>query len=80
MLYHLPSDISEQHNLSMKNLDITQLLLKKLGDWDVELPHPVFLEGAVWKKDNCNIIMISIHCNNQTKISKIIYGQLTFKI
>ncbi|MBA7544325.1 hypothetical protein ES705_36677 [subsurface metagenome] len=25
-------------------------MLKKLGDWDVSLPHPVFLEGAVWKR------------------------------
>jgi hypothetical protein len=25
-------------------------MLKTLGNWDVRLPHPVFLEGAVWKK------------------------------
>jgi hypothetical protein len=24
-------------------------MLKELGRWDVRLPHPVFLEGAVWK-------------------------------
>lgn len=50
MLYHLPSDISEQNNVALQNLDVTEKLLKKLGDWDVSLPHPVFLEGAVWKK------------------------------
>ncbi|MET2984303.1 sulfatase-like hydrolase/transferase [Aureibaculum conchae] len=49
-LYHLPTDVSEQNNVSLKNLDITKRLLKKLGIWDVKLPHPVFLEGAVWKK------------------------------
>jgi len=25
-------------------------MLKRLGAWDVTLPHPLFLEGAVWKK------------------------------
>ncbi len=50
MLYHLPSDTAEQNNLALKNLEKTEELLKKLGDWDVSLPHPVFLEGAVWKK------------------------------
>lgn len=50
MLYHLPTDIAEQKNVALENLDKTKALLKKLGDWDVSLPHPVFLEGAVWKK------------------------------
>ena len=50
MLYHLPSDISEQRDVARDNMDITTKLLKKLGDWDVSLPHPVFLEGAVWKR------------------------------
>ncbi len=50
MLYHLPSDISEQNNVAMEQIEKTKELLKKLGDWDVRLPHPVFLEGAVWKR------------------------------
>ena len=50
MLYHLPSDITEQNNLALKEIEKTKALLKKLGDWDVRLPHPVFLEGAIWKK------------------------------
>jgi len=50
MLYHLPTDISEQKNVALQNLEVTEKLLKKLGEWDVTLPHPVFLEGAVWKK------------------------------
>lgn len=49
-LYHLPTDVSEQHNVALENLDLTQELLKKLGDWDVGLPHPLFLEGAEWKE------------------------------
>ncbi|MBJ6367590.1 sulfatase-like hydrolase/transferase [Snuella sedimenti] len=50
LLYHLPSDPSEQNNLALKHLETTKDLLKALGEWDVTLPHPVFLEGAQWKK------------------------------
>lgn len=50
MLYNLKKDPSELNNLAFENLDITQSLLKKLGDWEVSLPHPVFLEGAQWRK------------------------------
>ena len=50
LLYHLPTDISEQNNVSLKNIEKTKELLQKLGNWDVGLPHPVFLEGAVWKQ------------------------------
>lgn len=50
LLYHLPSDISEQNNVALTHIDKTKELLQKLGNWDVSLPHPVFLEGAVWKR------------------------------
>lgn len=50
LLYHLPSDVSEQNNVALDNLDITNELLKQLGNWDVSLPHPLFLEGARWKR------------------------------
>ncbi|MEA1898684.1 MAG: sulfatase [Bacteroidota bacterium] len=50
MLYHLPSDISEQKNLALIHIEKTKELLKKIGSWDVGLPHPVFLEGAEWKQ------------------------------
>jgi arylsulfatase A-like enzyme len=50
MLYHLPSDISEQKDVALENLERTEDMLKRLGAWDVSLPHPLFLEGAVWKK------------------------------
>lgn len=52
VLYHLPSDPSEQKDVALKHLEKTTQLLKQLGIWDVQLPHPVFLEGAVWKKGN----------------------------
>jgi arylsulfatase A-like enzyme len=49
MLYHISDDISEQYDLSLQNLDRTKAMLKKLGEWDVHLPHPVFLEPADWR-------------------------------
>lgn len=54
LLYHLPTDISERNNLALKHLKKTEQLLKRLGTWDVGLPHPIFLEGAVWKKNQLN--------------------------
>lgn len=50
LLYHLPTDISEQNNLAMDSLHRTKDLLMKLGDWELDQPHPVFLEGAVWRR------------------------------
>ncbi|MEQ9285765.1 MAG: sulfatase-like hydrolase/transferase [Cyclobacteriaceae bacterium] len=50
LLYHLPTDISEQNNVALQNLDKTRELLGELGQWDVSLPHPLFLEGAQWRK------------------------------
>ncbi|WP_215225905.1 sulfatase [Echinicola shivajiensis] len=49
MLYDLEKDISEQNDVALENLDITKRLLKKLGTWDVQLPHPLFLEGPEWR-------------------------------
>jgi arylsulfatase A-like enzyme len=50
MLYNLAEDISEQNDVAGQNIDRTKSMLKQLGEWDVSLPHPLFLEGAVWKK------------------------------
>ena len=55
MLFHLPTDISEQKNVALENLDLTRRMLLKLGLWDVSLPHPVFLEGAQWKQRQLNL-------------------------
>ena len=49
MLYQLSDDISEQNNVALQNPDRTKAMLKKLGAWDVHLPHPVFLEPADWR-------------------------------
>ena len=49
MLYHLTDDISEQNDVALQNLDRTEAMLKKLGEWDVHLPHPVFLEPVSWR-------------------------------
>lgn len=55
MLYDLSNDISEQNNISLENIDRTKTMLKTLGDWDVSQPHPLFLEGAVWKTRQLNL-------------------------
>jgi arylsulfatase A-like enzyme len=50
VLYNLVDDISEQNDLAAEYPERTRRMLKELGEWDVGLPHPLFLEGAVWKK------------------------------
>ena len=55
LLYHLPSDIAEQKDRALEKINKTKALLKKLGRWDVRLPHPVFLEGYRWKKQQLSL-------------------------
>jgi arylsulfatase A-like enzyme len=55
MLFNLREDQSEQNNIALEHLDRTRTMLARLGDWDVRLPHPVFLEGAVWKRRQLNL-------------------------
>lgn len=55
MLFDLSKDISEQNNVALQNLEVTESLLQKLGRWDVKQMHPVFMEGAVWKKRQLNL-------------------------
>lgn len=55
MLFNLVDDISEQNDVSMENLEITKSLLKDLGSWDIRQPHPVFLEGAVWRVNQVSL-------------------------
>jgi arylsulfatase A-like enzyme len=52
MLFDLEQDPSEQQELSGAAPEETIRLLKKLGEWDISLPHPLFLEGARWKAHN----------------------------
>ena len=55
MLYYLPDDPSELNNLSLEQIEKTKLMLKKLGNWKVSLPHPLFLEGAEWKRKQLDL-------------------------
>lgn len=55
LLYNLAADISEQNDVSQQYPDRTRAMLKQLGDWDVSLPHPLFLEGSVWKKQQLEL-------------------------
>ena len=55
LLYNLKNDLAEQRNLAYEERERTELMLKQLGDWDVKLPHPIFLEGARWKKDQLKL-------------------------
>jgi arylsulfatase A-like enzyme len=50
LLFDLSEDVSEQNNVALQHPNRTNNMLKQLGDWDVSLPHPLFLEDAVWKK------------------------------
>jgi len=50
MLFNLQKDVSELNNLALTYPEQTKKMLRQLGLWDVGLPHPLFLEGAVWKK------------------------------
>jgi arylsulfatase A-like enzyme len=55
LLFNLRDDLSEQHDVALQNLERTQAMLSRLGDWDVRLPHPVTLEGAEWKRLQLNL-------------------------
>jgi arylsulfatase A-like enzyme len=55
MLFNLAADPSEQNDVALANVDRTRTLLRRLGDWDMRLPHPLFLEGAVWKARQINL-------------------------
>ena len=55
MLYNLKDDLAEQKNLAFEERDRLKAMLKELGDWDVRLPHPIFMEGARWKKEQLKL-------------------------
>jgi arylsulfatase A-like enzyme len=54
-LFNLREDISEQNDVALQHLDRVKAMLARLGDWDVRLPHPVTVEGAVWKRRQLNL-------------------------
>ena len=55
MLFNVATDLSEQHDVALEHLEMTKALLKRLGQWDARLPHPLFLEGAVWKQKQLDL-------------------------
>ncbi len=63
MLYNLSDDISEQHDLAFENLDLTKELLRKLGRWDVYLPHPIFHEPADWRRRHLRFYDVEYQLN-----------------
>lgn len=67
LLFDLSKDISEQKNVALEHLDVTRSLLQKLGQWDVRLPHPVFLEGAVWKRRQLGLYDKEYHLKQPAK-------------
>ena len=50
MLFDLSKDIREEHDLTLEKPEVAKRLVKKLGNWDVTLPHVLFVEGPGWRK------------------------------
>jgi len=50
MLYDLSVDKAELNDIAHLHQDRVQRMLKTLGDWDVSAPHPLYLEGAQWRR------------------------------
>ncbi len=48
-LYDLSVDSSEQHDLAKEQTEKVQHLLKKLGNWQIQLPNPLFREPSDWR-------------------------------
>lgn len=63
MLYDLSKDISEQNDVALQNIDLTKSLLKKLGKWDVYLPHPVFHEPVDWRRRHLGFYDVEYQLN-----------------
>ena len=50
MLFDLSKDVREENDLLPEKPEVAKRMLKKLGDWDVSLPHVLFVEGPGWRK------------------------------
>jgi len=55
MLFNLSEDIGEQNNVADENRELVELMLKKLGDWDVSCPQVLYLEGNRWRRNQVNL-------------------------
>jgi arylsulfatase A-like enzyme len=49
MLFNLAADPAEQSDLALEQIDRTRAMLKELGRWKTESPHPLFREPASWR-------------------------------
>lgn len=55
MLYDLSKDIAEQNNVADENRELVELMLKKLGDWDISRPQVLYLEGNKWRREQVDL-------------------------
>jgi arylsulfatase A-like enzyme len=49
MLYHLPTDLTEQRDLALEQMDRTRAMLRELGQWELRAANPVCREPADWR-------------------------------
>ncbi len=54
MLFKLENDFAEQNDVALDDMERTRDMMQRLAQWDVRLPHPLFLEGAIWKVRQLN--------------------------
>jgi arylsulfatase A-like enzyme len=50
MLYDLTADPSEGRDMALDQLDRTRSMLRELGEWQTNIPNPVFREPADWRR------------------------------
>ena len=55
MLFDLDKDQSETTNLAAGNPKLVSDMLRELGEWDVSCPHPQFLEGDRYRRDQLRL-------------------------
>ncbi|OYV06682.1 MAG: sulfatase [Verrucomicrobiales bacterium VVV1] len=49
MLYHLSTDLTEQKDLALEQMDRTRAMLRELGQWELRAANPVCREPADWR-------------------------------
>lgn len=49
MLYHLSTDLTEQKDLALEQMDRTRAMLRELGQWETRAANPLCREPADWR-------------------------------
>ncbi len=49
MLYHLSTDLTEQRDLALEQMDRTRAMLRELGQWELRAANPVCREPSDWR-------------------------------